>query len=106
MSEIEKGDNETILGPTQDLVQSTAQGFRKELLLLVEEGTMEIVIDLVNVKMIDSVGIGVLIAATNSLGKVGGKLGIVNASEDLCKVFRMMRLDQHFEVQSVYGFSS
>jgi anti-sigma B factor antagonist len=101
MSKIEKRDDETIIGPARDLVQSTAQGFRKELLLLVEEGTRELVIDLVNVKIIDSVGIGVLIAATNSLGKVGGKLRIVNGSEDLCKVFRMMRLDRHFEVQGV-----
>lgn len=98
MSKIEKRDDKTIVEPAQDLVQSTAQGFRKELLLLVEEGTRKLVIDLINVKIIDSIGIGVLIAATNSLGKVKGKLRIVNASQDLCKVFKMMRLDQHFEL--------
>jgi anti-anti-sigma factor len=99
MSKIEKRDDETIIEPAQDLVHSMAQGFRKELLLLVQEGTRKLVIDLVNVKIIDSVGLGVLIAATNSLGKIDGKLRIVNASQDLCKVFKMMRLDQHFELQ-------
>lgn len=99
MSKIEKRDDETIIEPAQDLVQSMAQGFRQELLLLVKEGTRKLVIDLVNVNTIDSVGIGVLIAATNSLGKVDGKLSIVNASQDLCKVFKLMRLDQHFKLQ-------
>ena len=101
MSEIEKRDNEAIVTPSQDLLQSTAEGFRQELHSLVQEGTKELVIDLTNVEMIDSVGIGVLIAASNSLTKAGGKLRILNASDEVCRLFRMMRLDQHFEVQGV-----
>ena len=101
MSEIEKRNNESIVRPDQDLLQSMAQGFRRELHSLVEEGTKELVIDLINVETIDSVGIGVLIAAGNSLTKAGGKLRIVNASEDLYELFRVMRLDHHFEVHGV-----
>ena len=83
------------------MVASMAQEFRNEVRSLVEEGTKELVIDLAGVEMIDSVGIGVLIASHNSLAKVGGKLKVTNVSKEVYGLFKTMRLDQHFEVSAV-----
>ena len=65
------------------------------------KGNKELVIDLAKVKTVDSVGLGLLIAAHNSLSGAGGKLTVTNASEDIYFLLKTMRLDQHFEVKAV-----
>jgi len=98
MSEIVRLGDHTIVRPEHDLVASVVPEFRKEVQSVLEEDPKELVIDLGNVEMIDSVGLGVLIATHNSLGKIGGKLKVVNASSNICGLFKTMRLDKHFSV--------
>jgi len=57
-------------------------------------------LDMKNVTVIDSSGIGALIAAQNKLHKRSGKLKIVNAAKDICTMFKIMRLDSYFEIGS------
>lgn len=57
-----------------------------------------LILDLANVSYIDSIGIGVLIATHNSLKSSGGKLKIINASEDIKNLFKTMRLDKHIDI--------
>ena len=54
--------------------------------------------DLSDVLMVDSCGIGLLIAAHNSLKKVGGRLAVIHASVDTLELFQTMRMHQHFSV--------
>jgi anti-sigma B factor antagonist len=89
---------EKVIKPGKDIVASMADGFRTDLLKAVNSGVNKLNIDLEGVEMVDSVGIGVLVAAHNSLNKAGGSMAVSNASEDICKLFRTMRLDQHFQV--------
>ena len=84
--------------PGKDITASIAEDFRRDLLKLIEQGVIELTIDLSNVNMIDSVGLGVLIATHNSLENKGGSLAIINASRNIYALFNTMRLDQHFEV--------
>ena len=56
-------------------------------------------IDLARVELIDSVGIGLLIAVHNTLGKKGGRLVLRNVNADLAALLRTMRLDKHFSIQ-------
>ena len=86
--------------PGKDIIASMADDFRKKLHKLVKDGIRELTIDLAGVKMVDSVGLGVLIAAHNSLDDIGGKLKVKNASDDICSLMKTMRLDQHFEVKA------
>lgn len=90
--------DEKTLKPGKDIVASIADDLRKDLAREVAEGVKKLTIDLKGVEMVDSVGIGVLVATHNSLSKSGGCLAVSNVSEDLCRLFRTMRLDQHFEV--------
>ena len=85
--------------PGKDVVASMVEDFRKKLLDFMKDGIKDLTIDLTGVKMVDSMGLGVLIATHNSLEDVGGRLKIKNVSEDIYNLFRTMRLDQHFEVK-------
>jgi anti-anti-sigma factor len=98
MMEINKKADQTIVMPTKDIVAATAKAFREGLLALIDEGDLQIVIDLTNVEMIDSVGLGVFIATHNTLSKAEGTLTVVNASADVFKLFRTMGLFRHFDV--------
>lgn len=85
--------------PGMDITASMAEDFRKDLRKFLNQGVVELTIDLTGVKMIDSVGLGVLIATHNSLENAGGSLSIKNASQNIYSLFNTMRLDQHFEVK-------
>ena len=84
--------------PGKDIVTPMAEEFRAELLELVEDGVKALTVDLDGVGVVDSVGLGVLIAAHNSLQKDDGIFTIINASEDIYNLFKVMCLDQHFEI--------
>jgi anti-sigma B factor antagonist len=92
-------EKHNVVVPGRDIIASTAQELRRSLWSLVEEGIQWIVVDLTGVRMIDSIGLGVLIAAHNALKRKGGRLCVVNASRDLFSLFSARRLDQHFEVK-------
>ncbi|MBI5967933.1 MAG: STAS domain-containing protein [Deltaproteobacteria bacterium] len=101
MSEILRKEKQVIIVPGKDTVASMVQDFKRELRSLVEEGVRELIIDLAGVGLIDSVGLGVLIATYNSLRKVGGRLILTQVSREIYCLFKTMRLDQHFEIQIV-----
>ena len=84
--------------PGKDIVASVAGELKPKMLKAIEQGIVDLTIDLKGVEMVDSVGLGVIIAAHNSIDAAGGKICITNVSENICKLFRTMRLDQHFEV--------
>jgi anti-sigma B factor antagonist len=98
MSQIVKSGESATVVPASDIVAGEVQSFRAELLGLINENVAQIVVDLGSVEMIDSSGIGVFISAQNSLRKIGGGLKVVNVSADILKMFKIMRLDKHFEV--------
>ena len=98
MTEVAKVMQATQLKPGCDVVASKADELRGRIKTLLEQGATNLQIDLTGVQMIDSVGLGLFIAAHNSLQKNGGKLTVVNASTHLYDLFRNMRLDQHFSV--------
>lgn len=88
-----------IVQPGADIVASMADDFKRNLLQVVEKGIPELIIDFTGVDIVDSVGLGVVIATHNSLSNRGGKLKIINVSDDIYQLFKTMRLDQHFHVQ-------
>lgn len=100
MSDIQQNGDTAIVKPGRDIVSSMAQDFKLELKSMVEQGVKQLTIDLEDVEMIDSIGMGLLIAAHNSLAKNGGSLRVINPSEDILRLLRTMRLDKHFIVEA------
>lgn len=100
MSEVLKKNGLVIVSPGRDVVASMAPDFKTELQnLLKTEKPEKMIIDLSGVEMVDSVGIGVIIAAYNSLREIGGVLEIANASADIHKALIAMRLNHHFAIE-------
>jgi anti-anti-sigma factor len=99
MIEITREENKTVLRPAGDsIVAATLPDLRSKMRAMVEEGVQELVIDLTDVQMVDSSGIGLLISAHNSLRKSGGKLAVIHASAEILELFQTMRMHQHFSV--------
>ena len=99
MSEIVNQENATIIKPGQDVVASMAEEFKSELLSVINDSSNEVVIDLAGVEMVDSVGIGVIIAAHNTLNQSDRKLKVINVSKDVYGLFTTMRLNRRFTVE-------
>jgi len=98
MNAINEEQESVVVVPSENIVADKAERLRVELLRLVCGSAMKVVIDMGKVNVIDSMGIGVLITAYNSLRKSGGSLRLVNASADIRRMLSLMRLDKHFEM--------
>lgn len=84
--------------PTDDIVASQVHELRTALCEAIDQGALQVVLDLQAVAMVDSAGLGVLISAQNTLHGHGGGLTVINVSPDLIRLFQLMRLDKHFTV--------
>ena len=73
-----------------------AEDFKKELFSATNDSTGDFVIDLEGVDMVDSVGIGVIIATHNTLIQKGRNLKVINVSKDVYGLFSTMRPQQAF----------
>ena len=99
MSEIVTKDGGAVIRPGTDIVASMAETFKSDLLSTIDVSQGDLTIDLAGVEMVDSVGIGVIIATHNTLDHVGRKLQVINATKDVYSLFTTMRLDRRFTVK-------
>ncbi len=63
-------------------------------------GATEVIVDVAATTLIDSTGIGLLIATYNSLGAVQGSIQVINALPDIFGLLRSMRLVDRLRVTS------
>jgi anti-sigma B factor antagonist len=101
MSEILSEAGQTIVRPGTDVVASMAEAFKEDLLAAVNSSDGVLVIDLDGVEMVDSVGVGVIIAAYNSLNQAGRELKVINAAMGVCDLFTAMGLNRRFIIEGV-----
>ena len=101
MSEIVNEADQTIIRPGTDVVASMAESFKEELLSAINSSDGTVVIDLAGVEMVDSVGIGVIIASHNTLDQADRKLKVINVTKDVYGLFTTMRLNRRFTVEGV-----
>lgn len=93
----DKGDGAAmVLRPGRDIVASTVEELRGQWKAVLTPGTASLTVDLSGVGMVDSVGLGLLIATHNSLDKAGGRLRLTRVGPDILGLLRTMRLDKHF----------
>ena len=100
MSTITREGTSVTITPGQDIVSSMVPDLKNELNSVVDEGAQELRLDLSGTAMMDSIGIGVVIATHNSMKKKGGRLLVCNASENILKLFKSMRLDRHLNLDT------
>lgn len=101
MTAIELGSDRqnATLTPEGALTVALAQELRPQVLEVVAQGVTQVIFDLGRTEIVDSSGIGLLIATHNSLKQKGGQLRVINVSPEIANLFKAMRLDRHFAVQ-------
>ena len=75
-------------GLTVVLVPELQQALKAE----VDKGTQQIIFDLSETRIVDSSGIGLLIAASNTLSQKNGKLAVINTAPEILRLMQSMRL--------------
>ncbi len=86
-----------------DLTAPTVPDLRARLRRELQPGIEAIEFDLARTVMLDSSGIGLLIACHNSLSGRRGRLSVINVSEDIAQLLRSLRLAQRFHVSARSG---
>ena len=95
---VTRKEQAAIVHPAGDVVAALVPELRSALRGALASGVREITIDFSRVRMVDSTGLGLLISAHNSISKVGGKLAVIHASQEILGLFRSMRIHQHFSI--------
>ena len=88
-----------ILG--EKLVASNVPVLKSEMKRLIEAGVSSILLDCVHLELMDSTGIGCLVAAHNSLAKLNGSLSMLQVSADIYELLCSMRLDRRINTISL-----
>lgn len=83
-----------------DLTAASVPALQTDLKQQLESSVSEMVFDLTGASMLDSSGIGLLIAAANSLARKAGKVRVVNASADVFQLLQSMRLTSRLNVSA------
>jgi len=83
-----------------DLTASVVPELKTTLHEALESGAVAVAFDLEKTTIIDSTGIGLLIATYNSLAKKGGSVQVVKASEDIFRLLQSMRLEKRLCVST------
>ena len=87
-----------VYAPGRDIVASAAEVMKAEIKKGIAESSGDFCIDMTGVEMIDSRGLGLLIAAANSLAAVKRRLHILKATSDIVELMRLMRMDKHMDI--------
>lgn len=66
----------------------------------IDAGARELVFDLHQTTALDSTGIGLLVAVSNSLTAVQGQMQLIQVSADISKLLRSMRLVDRLHVST------
>lgn len=89
---VEQNQNQSLVRFSGDLTAGLVPDLQNELKSALGAGTTDLVFDLENSVMLDSSGMGLLIAAANSLGRIGGHMSVINVSPDILRLLQSMRL--------------
>lgn len=90
---------EAVWKPGRDLTAPFVSEAKADIKKRVESSQGEFVIDLEGVEMVDSKGLGLIIATLNTLSTAGRALMIRNPAEDIVQLLKLMRLDRHLRIE-------
>jgi anti-sigma B factor antagonist len=76
----------------------TAPELRDELVSAIDDGAVNVVVDLTSATFIDSMTLGVLLGAVKRLRPRGGRLRIVCSDPNIRKIFEITLLDRVFSL--------
>jgi anti-sigma B factor antagonist len=82
---------------TDRLNATIASAVKEEITNILEENNYKFVLDLENIRFIDSTGIGVLISALKTTRENNGFFMLQNVNKDVMGLLTLMKLDKVFD---------
>ena len=82
-----------------DLTAALVPGLQAAVKHELAAGATDVEVDLGKAAMLDSSGIGLLIAVSNALNRLGGRIRVVNVSRDIGRLLQTMRLTNRLDVR-------
>lgn len=95
----EKINGYNVLFIKEERIDAHNSGELKEAILhLIEHGEINIIVQLEQVRFIDSSGLGALLSGFKNAAARSGKLAIANMQQQVLSMFELTRLDRVFEI--------
>ena len=88
--------DETTLAIEGTLDALTAAEFRPVIDELVEQGRKRVIVDLSQLQLIDSSGVGVIVALYKRIRAAGGKVSVTGMRDQPLQIFKLLRMDRVF----------
>lgn len=84
-----------------DLIAPNVKEMNKVLMDALDQtkGIEEVIVDLNKIENIDSVGVSFVVSLYKNISNEGLEFRIVNASNDIIQLFKLMRLDEFFIIE-------
>jgi anti-sigma B factor antagonist len=98
--ETRQENEHTVLEVGGEIDVYTAPKLRERITELVDQGNLDIIIDLEKVEFMDSTGLGVLVGGLKKIRTKGGSLSLVCTQERLLKIFRITGLGKVFAIHA------
>lgn len=98
--ETRQENDHTVLEVGGEIDVYTAPKLRERITELVDQGNLDIIIDLEKVEFMDSTGLGVLVGGLKKIRTKGGSLSLVCTQERLLKIFRITGLGKVFAIHA------
>ncbi len=98
-ADVQRSGTTLIVVPHGVLGADLVGELRPEVRKHIEGGATEVILDFRDTRVLDSSGVGFLIATQNSLQKTGGKLHVIEVKADMYRLLASMRLDRHFTIE-------
>ena len=95
---VTKNENQVTIALEGDFTSELLNDFRSTVQQEIDAGNTSLTIDFTDAVIIDSMGIGCLVATHNTLKQKDGTLQLINVPENLRDVLKIMRLDRIFPI--------
>ena len=95
---VTKNEDRITIALGGDLTSDLLNDFRSTVQQEIDAGNISLTIDFTDTVIIDSMGIGCLVATHNTLRQKAGTMQLSNVPENLIDVFKVMRLDRIFPI--------
>jgi len=96
LNESNRGDVVVLSISAHILGDADSQCLKDKVKDLISQGKNKMVFDMKNVKLINSIGIGILMSCWTSFANVDGQLKLVNVGERVNSLLEITELDQFF----------
>jgi anti-sigma B factor antagonist len=93
----EKGLLVGTISDTNRLTASVAPEIKQQMTDVLKTGGTQLVLNLTNIKFIDSTGIGSLISALKTARENNGVFKLAGVQEEVMSLLKLMKLDQIFD---------